>query len=346
MHAFAGRIFAGAAVLALTAAPSASPVHAQSVADFYRGKTVSMVIATSPGGDYDLRARLLARHIGRHIPGEPAIVPRNMPGAVGLQAANWLATQAPRDGTVLHAIMQNMSAYQALGGSNVEFDTRKFFWVGNTTDTPNVINSWHTTGIRTIQDVMTKELIVGAPGLATTSVYYPKALNELVGTKFKIVTGYPGGNDVNLAMERGEVGGRGSNSWASWKSTHPQWLADKKIYVLVQVALKRTADLPDVPTMMELARNEEDRRVLAFLSADIPISRAYVTAPGTPADRVTALRRAFDATMKDPAFLAEAAKSNIDISPSTGEEAQKFSDQIANTPPSVLARAKVLLDIK
>jgi tripartite-type tricarboxylate transporter receptor subunit TctC len=187
-----------------------APAAADAVADFYRGKTLTMLVATSPGGDYDLRARLLARHIGRHIPGEPAIIARNMPGAVGLQAANWLATQAPRDGTVLHAIMQNMSAHQALGGGKVEFDTRKFFWIGNTTESPNVVNSWHTTGIRSIRDVMERELVVGAPGTATSSVYYPKAMNALVGTKFKIVSGYPGGNDVNLAMERGEVGGRGS----------------------------------------------------------------------------------------------------------------------------------------
>jgi len=333
-------------ILALAALCSSTAASAQSVADFYRGKTLSMVIATSPGGDYDLRARLVARHMSRHIPGEPSVVARNMPGAVGVQAANWLATVAPRDSTVVHAIMQNMSAYQALGGSSVEFDTRRFFWVGNTTDTPNVINSWHTTGIKTIQDVMTRELVVGAPGTATSSVYYPKALNELVGTKFKIVSGYPGGNDVNLAMERGEVGGRGSNSWASWKATHPQWLAEKKIYILVQIALKRHAELADVPTMMELAKNEEDRAVLAFLSADIPISRAYVTTPGTPADRVAALRRAFDATMKDPAFLAEAQKANVDVSPSTGEEAQKFSDLIANTPPAVIARAKAILDVR
>jgi tripartite-type tricarboxylate transporter receptor subunit TctC len=333
-------------ILALAALGSSTAASAQPVADFYRGKTLSMVIATSPGGDYDLRARLVARHMSRHIPGEPSIVARNMPGAVGVQAANWLATVAPRDGTVVHAIMQNMSAYQALGGSSVEFDTRKFFWVGNTTDTPNVINSWHTTGIKTIQDVMTRELVVGAPGTATSSVYYPKALNELVGTKFKIVSGYPGGNDVNLAMERGEVGGRGSNSWASWKATHPQWLAEKKVYILVQIALKRNPELPDVPTMMELAKNEDDRAVLAFLSADTPISRAYVTTPGTPPDRVAALRRAFDATMKDPAFLAEAQKANVDISPSTGEEAQKFSDLIANTPPAVVARAKAILDVK
>jgi tripartite-type tricarboxylate transporter receptor subunit TctC len=331
-------------IVAALALPA--PASAQSVADFYRGKTVSMVIATSPGGDYDLRARLLARHMSRHIPGEPAIVARNMPGAVGLQAANWMANQAPRDGTVIHAIMQNMSAYQALGGSNVEYDTRKFFWVGNATDTPNVINSWYTTGIRTIQDVMTRELVVGAPGLATASVYYPKALNELVGTKFKIVSGYPGGNDVNLAMERGEVGGRGANSWASWKATHPQWLTEKKIYILVQIALQRHPELADVPTMIELARSEEDRAVLAFLSADIPINRAYVTTQDTPLERVAALRRAFDATMKDQAFLAEAAKANIDISPSSGEDAQRYSDLIANTPPAVIARAKVILDVK
>jgi tripartite-type tricarboxylate transporter receptor subunit TctC len=311
------------ALLVLALWPVA-PAAAQSVADFYRGKTISMVIATSPGGDYDLRARLLARHMSRHIPGEPAVVARNMPGAVGLQAANWMANQAPRDGTAIHAIMQNMSAYQALGGSNVEYDTRRFFWIGNTTDTPNVINSWYTTGIKTIADVMTRELVVGAPGQATSSVYYPKALNEIVGTKFKIVSGYPGGNDVNLAMERGEVGGRGSNSWASWKATHPQWLAEKKISILVQIALQRHPELADVPTMIELAKNDEDRAVLAFLSADIPINRAYVTTADTPPERVAALRRAFDALMKDPAFLAEAAKANIDISPSTGEDAQNI----------------------
>ena len=158
----------GLAILAALLA--AAPARADPVADFYRGKTLTMVIATAPGGDYDIRARLLARHIGRHIPGEPTIVPRNMPGAVGLQAANYLAVQAPRDGTVLHAIMQAMSAYQAMGGPNVEYDTRKLFWIGNTTNSPNVVNSWYTTGIRTIQDVMARELVVGAPGINTTSV--------------------------------------------------------------------------------------------------------------------------------------------------------------------------------
>ena len=332
-----------AASLALSLVPLASAT-ADPVADFYRGKTLTMVVATSPGGDYDLRARLLARHMSRHLPGEPAIIARNMPGAVGLQAANWLATLAARDGTVLHAIMQNMSQHQALGGGKVEFDTRKFFWIGNTTDSPNVVNSWHTTGIRTIQDVMERELVVGAPGTATSSVYYPKAMNALVGTKFKIVSGYSGGNVVNLAMERGEVGGRGSNSWASWKSTKPHWLAEKKIFILVQIALKRHPELADVPLMTELARNEDDRKVLQFLSADTGITRAFVTAPDTPPERVAALRRAFDATMKDPQFLAEAEKAGMDISPATGEEAQKVAEEIADTEPAVLARAKAILE--
>jgi tripartite-type tricarboxylate transporter receptor subunit TctC len=345
MRAFTGGSFVVTAFLALTAlAPSTA--GAEPIADFYRGKSISMVIATAPGGDYDLRARLISRHMGRHIPGNPTIVPRNMPGGVGLQAMNFMANVAPKDGTTIHAIMQNMSTHQALGGTGVEFDTRKFFWIGNTTDTPNVINSWHTTGIKTIQDVMTQELVVGAPGQATNSVYYPKALNELAGTKFRIVSGYPGGNDVNLAMERGEVGGRGSNSWASWKATKPNWLRDKKIFILVQFALKRDPELADIPTAIELTKKEEDKAVMTFLSADIPISRAYVTTPGVPAERVNALRRAFDATMKDPDFVAEAKKLNMDMRPSTGEEAQRYSDLIANTPAPILKRAKAIVDSK
>jgi tripartite-type tricarboxylate transporter receptor subunit TctC len=345
MRTFTGGTFVAVTFLALSGLAS-STVAADPIADFYRGKSVSMIIATAPGGDYDLRARLISRHMGRHIPGNPTIVPRNMPGGVGIQAMNYMANVAPKDGTTIHAIMQNMSTHQALGGAGVEFDTRKFFWIGNTTDTPNVINSWHTTDIRTIQDVMTRELVVGAPGQATNSVYYPKALNELVGTKFRIVSGYPGGNDVNLAMERGEVGGRGSNSWASWKATKPDWLRDKKIFMLVQIALKRDPELADIPTMIELAKTEEDRAVMTFLSADVPIARSYVTNPGVPAERVQALRRAFDATMKDPQLLAEAAKLNMDLRPTTGEESQRYADLIANTPANVLAKAKAIIEGK
>ena len=265
-------------LLALAAAPAA----ADPVEDFYRGKTISAVVGTSPGGDYDLRLRMVARHMGRHIPGNPTIVVSNMPGGGQMLVANWLANVAPRDGTAIVAISQNLPVHQATGAQGVKYDVRQFNWIGNTTDTPNVINSWYTTGIRTIADVMQRELVVGATGIASGSYLYPYALNRLVGTKFKIVTGYPGGNDVNIAMERGEVGGRGSNSWASWKSTRPQWLAEKKIFILVQVALKRIPELPDVPTMAELAKNDIDRKVLTFISADTAISRPLVTNQGVP----------------------------------------------------------------
>jgi tripartite-type tricarboxylate transporter receptor subunit TctC len=342
LRARARIIFAG-----LTFASLALPTglaQAQGVSDFYRGRTMTMVIATSPGGDYDQRGRLVSRHMNRHIPGEPNIAPQNMPGGVGLAAANWLASVAPRDGSVLHMIMQNMPAHQAIGGSGARFDVRKFGFVGNTTNSPNLITAWHTTGVRTIKDAMERELVVGASGTATASSYYPSALNALIGTKFRIVNGYPGGNDVNLAMEKGEVGGRGSNSLASWRSGHPHWIAQGKIHFLAQIALERHPDLADVPLIWELAKSDEDREVLRFICADVAIARALVTTPETPPARLEALRRAFDATMKDPDFLAEAGKMKMDISPTRGEEAQKVAEAIVAASPAVLARAKVILE--
>jgi tripartite-type tricarboxylate transporter receptor subunit TctC len=338
------RCLGSALALALSVMPVAS--QAQSVEEFYRGKTLEMIIPTSPGGDYDIRGRMLARHLPRFIPGNPTIVARNMPGGVGIQAANHMAKVAPKDGTALHMIFQSMPSYQAMGGAQVEFDARRFGWIGNTTSSPNVLNSWHTTGIRTIQDAMQRELIVGSPGTATTSYIYPSVMNALVGTKFRIVAGYPGGNDVNLAMEKGEVGGRGSNSWSSWKSGHPHWIAEKKIHILVQVALERHPELPDVPLMMELARNEDDRAVLRFISADMGIARALVTTPDVPPARLAALRKAFMDLMRDPQFLEEAGKAKMDISPSDGETAQKVAESMINTPPAVLARAKQLIEAK
>jgi tripartite-type tricarboxylate transporter receptor subunit TctC len=336
------RVVLFALTTAAMAAFATQRASADPIADFYRGKQLSLVIGTSAGNDYDYRGRLIARHMGRHIPGEPSIVPRNMPGAGGINAANWLASIAPRDGTTLHMIMTNMMGAQAVGTHGVQFDTRKFRWIGNTTSSPNVTNSWYTTGVTDIEQVKTREFILGAPA-GTAGVTYGTAMNALVGTKFKIVTGYPGGNEVNLAMERGEVEGRGSNSWASWKSTKPEWLKEKKIIMLVQIGLKRNPELPDVPLLLELVSNDMDRKLMTFLSAETAISRALVTTPDVPPERIEALRRAFDATMKDPQFLAEAEKAKMDIGPMTGEESQKIADSIVNTPPEVIARAKVVL---
>lgn len=318
---------------------------AQAQDKFFAGRQMTMIVATTNGNDYDNRGRLLSRHMGRFIPGNPSIVVRNMPGGGGIVAANWMTKVAPRDGSVMMMIMQPTSMNQAMGLGKIEYDVREFGWIGNTSDTPSVINSWHTSGIRTIQDVRERELVVGAT-VGTSSVIYPRVLNELAGTKFKIVTGYPGGNQINLAMESGEVQGRGSNSWSSWKSTRPQWLAEKKIHMLVQIALKRSPELADVPLMLELASNDFDRQVLTFLSADTAIARAVVTTPGVPAERLNTLRRAFDAVMKDAALLKEAAQINMDIGVITGEEAAKIAASIAQADPKVVARARQILGVQ
>jgi tripartite-type tricarboxylate transporter receptor subunit TctC len=332
-----------AVVTVLASVSTTLPAQADAVADFFRGKQVSLIIGTSTGNDYDFRARLLARHLGRHIPGEPIIVPRNMPGAGGINAANWLANIAPHDGTVIHLIMANMMNKQAVGVPGIKFDARQFRWIGNTTSTPNVTSSWHTSGVTSIEQVKQKELIIGAPA-GTAGEVYGAAMNALAGTKFKVVTGYPGGNEVNLAMERGEIQGRASNSWASWKSTRPDWVREKKLIVLVQVALKRDPELASVPTLIELVSSERDKSFMSFLSAETAIARALVAPPGMPEDRLNALRRAFDATVKDPQFLAEADKmGGMDIQPMTGEDAQVIAEGIVNTPPDVVEYARTVL---
>lgn len=329
---------------ALLATLAATPALADPVEAFYHGRSLDMIVPGSAGGDYDLRARMVARHLRRFIPGNPNIVVRNMPGGIGIQAGNYLSNGAPRDGSVLTIVFQNMPVLQAIHAPSVQFDVRAWNWLGNTTDEPNVINSWYTTGITNIEQVRTQELVVGAPGTGSTSFVYPAALNALAGMKFRIVGGYPGGHDVDLAMEKGEVGGRGSNSWASWKSGHPQWIAEKKIFILVQIGLKRAADLPDVPLMSDLAPDDAARQVLRFLSSDMGIARAFATTPGTPPERVAALRKAFADMLADPQFRADTAAAQMDISPSSGEQAQRIAASMIDTPPEILAKAKQIMD--
>jgi tripartite-type tricarboxylate transporter receptor subunit TctC len=337
-----GRILASVAVAPILALAVAQ-ASAEPVADFYKGKTIQMVIGVSAGGDYDLRARLLAKHLPRFIPGNPNVIAQNMLGGGGLNAANWVYNVAPKDGTVLLAISSTLPVSQAVGLSGIKYDVRKLHYIGNTTDSPNVINSWHTTGITKIEQVFEKELVVGSTGRSSGSYYYPAALNAWAGTKFKIVLGYPGGANVNIAMERGEVGGRGSNIWASWKSTRPQWLAEKKIHILVQVGLKRNPELLDVPLMQELVKDDLSRQALIFMSADSAIARSIVTTPDTPPERVAALRRAFDAAMKDPALLAEAERAHQDINAASGEDVQAIANSIVETNPAAVAKAKEII---
>jgi tripartite-type tricarboxylate transporter receptor subunit TctC len=323
----------------------AAPALAQSPAEFYAGKQVRLIIGYGTGGGYDTYARLLARFIGEHIPGKPSIVAQNMPGAGSRNAGNWLYNIAPKDGTVIAVLSQGTPADQALGQRGVKFDVRKFNWIGNMVAVNNIMFVSAKTGVSTLAQAKQKVLAVGATGASSPSVLYPQVSNNLLGTKFKIVSGYPGGGHINLAVERGEVDGRGSDSWASMKANNAQWLHDKTVNILFQVGPKREPDL-NAPLWSELAQTDEQRQILELLSGDVAVGRPVLTAPGVPADRVAALRAAFDATMKDPAFLAAAAKAKMYMNPIGGVELQEIAGKIVSHPPAIIAKVKDAIQIK
>lgn len=320
--------------LALLSAPTA---QAQSPEEFYKGKTIDLIIGFSAGGGYDAYARLVARHLGNHVPGKPTIVAKNMAGAGSRVAAAHVYNVAPKDGTVLASVDQSISVQQAMGDPSIKFDAGKFIYIGNPASENNTVVTWHTSPVKTIEDAKKQEVPMGSTG-SNTSSQYVLAMNAILGTKFKVIAGYPGGNDINIAMERGEVAGRGSNSWGSWKATRPEWLRDKKINILVQIGLSKAPDLPDVPLMMDLASNPDDKAALRLLSAPTTVGRPIFTTPSVPEDRVKALRDGFDAMLKDSAFLAEAKKSNLEIDPLSGAELQKIVAEILATPKPIAER--------
>ena len=328
--------------IVLAAWPGAA-LSQKAVEDFYRGKKIDLIIGYSSGGTYDLYARLVARHLGTHIPGKPLIVPRNMPGAGSRAAATWVFNAAPRDGTVLATADQSLALQQAAGDKRMNFDITKFIYIGNPNIENNTTATWHASGIKTIEDAKGREVTMGATG-GSTSSQYPKAMNALLGTRFRIILGYPGGNDINLAMERGEVDGRGSNSWASWKATRAHWLAENKINILVQIGLKKLPELPGVPLLMELGANAEDRSLLRLLSASTAIGRPIFTTPGVPAERIEALRKAFEAMVRDPVFLEHAKKENFDIDPVLGDALQKLVSEIATMPAAQGEQLKKIIE--
>ena len=290
-----------------------STARAQSVAEFYRGKSIELDISSSVGGGYDAYARLLARHLGRFIPGNPAVVPKNMEGAGGLRLANFLYNAAPRDGTTFATIYRGTVFDPLLGGKGAQFDATKFTFIGSANNEVSVCVAWHGTGIARFEDALTKELVVGASGPSADSYQFPKIVNGVLGTKFKIVVGYPGGNDIDLAMERREVQGRCSWSWTSLKATRRSWVAEKKINLLFQMGLSKHPDLPEIPLIIDLANSVEDRAVLELIFARQVMAWPYLAPPGIPKDRAEALRRAFMDTMSDKDFLAEAERSALEI---------------------------------
>ena len=329
------RMLAGsAAVLVGLHAGPGGALAQDEVERFYRGRTIDMHIGFSVGGTYDLYGRVVARFIGKHIPGQPTIVPKQMVGAGTRVAANYLYTVAPKDGSQLGVVDQALPLQQAMGEPGVLFDTRKLNWIGNPIADNNTMAAWHPAGITSIEQAKTRSFTVGANGI-TAAAQYAQAMNTLIGTKFSIITGYPGGTEINLAMERGEVAIRGQNSWSSWKANHREWLEQKKIVILVQMGLQKNPELADIPLLMDLAPSADAREVLKLLSAPTAIGRPIFTTPDVPADRLAALRAAFDATMKDPAFIADTKRLGLDLNPVGGIELQRIVTEIAESPKSV-----------
>ena len=320
-----------------------SDARAQSPADFYKGKTVDLYIGYSVGGGYDLYARFLARHMGKHIPGNPTVLPKNMEGAGSLRLANWLYNVAPKDGTAFGAIGRGTSFDTLLGNKAAQFDATKYTWIGSANNEVSICVAWHTTGITKFDDLLTKELIVGGTSSSADTDQFPKIANGVLGTKMRVITGYPGGNEVGLAMERGEVQGRCGWSWSSVKSTHQKWYDDKKFNILVQLALDKHPELPNIPLIVDLAKTEEQRQILRLIFARQVMGRPFVAPPNVPRERADALRKAFMDTMTDKDFLADAEKAQMEITPVHGTEIDKLVKEIHATPAAIAQSAAALI---
>jgi tripartite-type tricarboxylate transporter receptor subunit TctC len=321
-----------------------APAAAQTVEQFYRGRTVPLYIGFSVGGGYDVYGRLVARHIGRHISGNPTVVPLNMEGAGSVKLANWLYNVAPRDGSVIGIINRGVPFEPLVGnGAVTRFDAAKFTWIGSTTDEVGTCVAHRRTGIRAFEDTYAKELIVGGTGPGADDFVYPKLVAGVTGSKMRLVSGYAGGNDVDFAMERGEVDGRCGWSWSSIKSTRSSWLTDGTIRVVLQIGLKKHPDLPDVPLLLDLAENDEERRILELVMVRGVLGRPFLAPPGVPAERAAALRKAFDDMVTDSDFLAEATRMRLEITPIGGEELQRLLVRVNATPPAIASKARALL---
>jgi tripartite-type tricarboxylate transporter receptor subunit TctC len=307
-------------------------------ADFYKGKQVDLYIGYSVGGGYDIYARILARHLGKYLPGKPVVVPKNMEGAGSLRLANWLYQVAPKDGTAFGTIGRGIAFDPLLGGQGAQFKATEFGWIGSANDEVSVCVAWAKTGITRFEELYSRELIVGGTGATADTDLFPKVLNGVLGTRFRIVSGYPGGNDITLAMERGEVDGRCGWSWSSVKTNHPHWVKDGTLRLLVQLSLEKHPDLPNVPLVMDLVKTEEQKAVLRLVFARQVMGRPFLAPPGVPKERLALLRKAFLETMQDKAFLAEAQKLNLEITPVSGEKVQELVAEMYRTPPEVLAK--------
>ena len=330
---------AASLIIALAAAPARA---ADAVADFFKGKTVQVLIGFGPGGGYDLYARTLARYMGKHIPGNPTLVPQNMPGAGGVKAMNYLYNVARKDGTVIGTFARGLAIEPLLGhAQGTQFQATKFSWIGSVSNEVSVCAFWATSGIKTWDDLKTKNSVIGASAAGADSEIFPVVMRNMFKLPMKVVTGFSGGGaDINLGMERGEVNGRCGWSWSSLLSQSRPLLDGKKINIVVQLALQKHEDLPNVPLIMDLPTSEQNKAALRLIASRQSIARPFAAPPGVPADRLNALRAAFDATMKDPQFLAEAKRLDLEVRPVNGADVQKLISDVYASPPEVVKLAQ------
>jgi tripartite-type tricarboxylate transporter receptor subunit TctC len=326
-----------AAAIALLVAP---PAHAQTVEPFFARKTVTIYVGYTAGGSYDLYARQIARHLGKHIAGNPSVVAQNMPGAGSMKAANYVYQVAPKDGTALGVIVESAALEQALGNSAVQYDASKFAYVGRVATSNNVFMQWHTSKVQSIKDSQNVESTLAGTGPGSIAETIPRLFNAIIGTKFRLVSGYPASTEGMLAMERGEVDGTGS-SWAAVFVTKQPWLKEKKIRIILQTQPERHRDLPDAPSITEYGNTPEDLQVTALYASGSGVGRSLLGPPGIPADRLKLLRDAFNAMVKDPEFVADIKKLNVELDPLPGERVRELIASTLAVPSSVRERAKV-----
>lgn len=325
-------VVAGCGALALTMdAPGVA--RADAVSDFYGKTDVRMIIGVAVGGSYDSSGRLVARHIGRHIPGHPRVLIQNMPGASSRVAANHIYTVAPKDGTIIGAVSEGIAMAQALGEKGIRYDVSKFNWIGTPVQPISVMAVWHTAGVKTLEEAKSKEIIVGATSVSGTNYVFPALIKELLGAKFRIVVGYDGGNAINLAMERGEVHARGSMVWAMVKREQPDWIRDGKLIPIVQMTMEKAPDLPNVPRLIDLADTPDAKAVFEVMAGTDGMGRPLLTTPDVPPERLAALRKAFDDMVKDPDFISDAVKSGEEVRPNSGVVLQKIAADVLAAPP-------------
>ncbi len=317
----------------------APAARADAIEDFYRNRNVDLLVGFSAGGGYDVYARLVGRHIGKHIPGAPNVVVKTMEGAGSTRLANWLYAVAPHDGSVFGTIARGVPLDPLFGNPGPQFkDDAAFSYIGSANDEVSVCGVLQRAGFKTFADLLDREMVVGGFGAGTESEQHVKLMNAVFGTKVKLVKGYPGGNDVNLAMERGEVQGRCGWSWTGIRAQFWDRVKDGSLVILIQNSLGKHADLPNVPTIMDMATTDEQRQMLRLVLGPQRMGRPFMAPPALPADRLSTLRRSFDATMKDPEFLREADKAQLEISPITGEEMQQIVTNLYKTPSAIVER--------